>query len=171
MFLLSAEELQSPPAGPRLAEIVAGRRATRAEYQSLELTSSEWHRLPETARAQASDDPVGERPAPVTGTGVSAGVVEGFVRIVSDPSFAGVEPDEVLVAPVTDPSWSSIMFISSALVVDVGGMLSHAAVVARELRIPCVVGTGNGTRTPRTGDWVRVDGTAGTVEVLARGPA
>jgi pyruvate,water dikinase len=121
------------------------------------------------ARSVGEPDPEGG-PSVITGTGVSRGVVEGFARVVTDPSFADVEPDEVLIAPTTDPSWSSIMFISSALVVDMGGALSHAAVVARELRIPCVVGTRDGTRSLRTGDWVRVDGTAGTVEVLARGP-
>jgi pyruvate,water dikinase len=60
------------------------------------------------------------------------------------------------------------MFISSALVVDIGGPLSHAAVVARELAIPCVVNTRHGSRVLRTGDRVRVDGDAGTVEVLER---
>jgi pyruvate,water dikinase len=104
----------------------------------------------------------------VQGIGVSGGVVEGPVRVVTDPSFAEVEPDEILVAPVTDPSWSSIMFISAALVVDIGGALSHAAVVARELDIPCVVGTQNGSQALRTGDRVRVDGDAGIVELLAR---
>jgi pyruvate,water dikinase len=90
--------------------------------------------------------------------------------VVTDPSFTDVEPDEILVAPTTDPSWSSIMFISSALVVDIGGALSHAAVVAREFGIPCVVGTYDGTRVLRTGDRVRVDGTAGTVEIIERRP-
>jgi pyruvate,water dikinase len=84
------------------------------------------------------------------------------------PDFDEVEPDEVLVAPTTDPSWASIMFISSALIVDIGGALSHAAVVARELGIPCVVNTRTGTRELRTGDLVRVNGDAGTVEVLKR---
>jgi pyruvate,water dikinase len=59
------------------------------------------------------------------------------------------------------------MFLSAALVVDIGGALSHAAVVARELGIPCVVNTRHGSRTLHTGDRVRVDGTTGTVEVLA----
>ena len=72
----------------------------------------------------------------------------------------------MLVAETTDPSWSSIMFISSALVMDSGGALSHAAVVARELEIPCVVNTHTGTKRIRTGDRVRVDGDAGTVEIL-----
>jgi pyruvate,water dikinase len=60
------------------------------------------------------------------------------------------------------------MFVSAALVVDIGGALSHAAVVARELGIPCVVNTRTGTSVLRTGDRVRVDGKAGTVEVLER---
>jgi pyruvate,water dikinase len=171
VFLLTAEELAA--AGPRsaLRELVATRRATRADYRRLELTTTEWQGLPETTMAGSVGEPDPEGgPSVITGTGVSRGVVEGFARVVTDPSFADVEPDEVLIAPTTDPSWSSIMFISSALVVDMGGALSHAAVVARELRIPCVVGTRDGTRSLRTGDWVRVDGTAGTVEVLARGP-
>jgi pyruvate,water dikinase len=101
--------------------------------------------------------------AGVEGVGVSAGIVEGRVRVVLTPDFDEVEPDEVLVAPTTDPSWASIMFISGALVVDIGGALSHAAVVARELGIPCVVNTRTGTRELRTGDLVRVNGDAGTV--------
>jgi pyruvate,water dikinase len=95
-------------------------------------------------------------------------VVEGRVRVLLSPDFDAVEPDEILVAPTTDPSWSSVMFISSALVVDIGSALSHAAVVARELGLPCVVNTRSGTRDLRTGDLVRVDGTAGTVTVLER---
>jgi pyruvate,water dikinase len=63
------------------------------------------------------------------------------------------------------------MFVSSALVVDIGGLLSHAAVVARELGIPCVMGVGDGTTRIRTGDLLRVDGTAGTVEVLRHAPS
>jgi len=127
--------------------------------------ATEWQGPPETIEDESAAD---ERAELLTGTGVSAGVIDGVVRVVSDPSFTDVEPDEVLVAPTTDPSWSSIMFISSALVVDIGGALSHAAAVARELRIPCVVNTRNGSRVLRTGDRVRVDGDAGTVEVLAR---
>lgn len=164
VFMLTGPELLGA-LPPDVGALVRERRARRAECEQLEFASTEWEGLPEVSERSADE------PAPsdvVTGTGVSSGVVEGIVRVVSDPSFADVEPDEVLVAPTTDPSWSSIMFISSALVVDIGGALSHAAVVARELRIPCVVNTGNGTRLLATGDRVRVDGGAGTVEVLAR---
>ena len=90
--------------------------------------------------------------------------------VVTDPASAEVEPGDILVAHTTDPSWASIMFLCQALVVDIGGLLSHAAVVARELGIPCVMGTQQGTRTLRTGDRCRVDGSAGTVEVLERAP-
>ena len=92
-------------------------------------------------------------------------MVEGRVRVVTDPAFGDVEPGEVLVAPLTDPAWAPIMYCSAALVVDTGGMLSHAAVVARELSLPCVMGVEATTRL-RTGDLVRVDGTSGVVEIL-----
>jgi phosphohistidine swiveling domain-containing protein len=189
VFLLTAEELQADPR-PGLTAIAERRRATRAGYQQLKLTTTEWYGLPETepladaaepeagaaetradtAETGADTAETGVEATAISGAGVSSGVVEGFARVLIDPSFADVEPDEVLVAPTTDPSWSSVMFISAALVVDMGGALSHAAVVARELRIPCVVNTRDGTRRLRTGDWVRVDGSAGTVEILARGP-
>ena len=149
-------------------ELVALRRARRAEYQLLELPGS-WYRTPTVStRADAVDaGPDGT----LTGIGVSDGVVEGTVRVVLDPTFAEVEPDEILVTPTTDPSWASIMFISAGLVVDIGGQLSHAAVVARELGIPCVVNTRVGSRTLKTGDRVRVDGSTGSVEILSRASA
>jgi pyruvate,water dikinase len=104
----------------------------------------------------------------INGVGVSPGVVEGIARVVTDPACSEVEPGEILVTPATDPSWSSIMFISAALVVDIGGALSHAAIVARELAVPCVVNTKTASRAIRTGDRLRVDGTTGRVTVLER---
>jgi pyruvate,water dikinase len=168
VFMLSGEELLGPPPPAELDRLIASRRATLAAYQELEFASTEWRGLPDTVRIDRRPEGVADV---ISGTGVSGGVVDGTVRVVTDPSFADVQPDEILVAPTTDPSWSSIMFISSALIVDMGGTLSHAAVVARELRIPCVVNTRNGTRVLSTGDRVRVDGTAGTVEILARANA
>ncbi len=109
-----------------------------------------------------------ERAEEISGIGVSAGIVEGVVRVVTEAAFAEVEGGEILVTPTTDPSWASIMFISAALVVDIGGQLSHAAVVARELGIPCVVNTRNGSKALRTGDRVRVDGNTGIISVLER---
>lgn len=168
VFLLTGGELVSGlPADVRA--VVAERREWRAAHLAVDFATAAWAGLPELVPAAAGERPADAAPPPVVaGTGVSAGVVEGRARVVHDPSFAEVEPDEVLVARTTDPSWSSIMFVSSALVVDLGGALSHAAVVARELGLPCVVNTGDGTTRLRTGDLLRVDGDRGTVEVLER---
>jgi pyruvate,water dikinase len=164
VFYLTFEELTGawPPDARGL---IAKRRARREAFLAVDLPAT-WRGDPELSAigGDAGDEAVDM----VQGVGVSAGVVEGPARVVSDPSFADVQPDEVLVARTTDPSWSSIMFVSSALVVDIGGALSHAAVVARELGLPCVVSTRTGTRAIRTGDRVRVDGAAGTVEILER---
>jgi phosphohistidine swiveling domain-containing protein len=145
------------------AGLVARRRDRHRQYLALELPS-QWVGDPSPVRPSTDESLV------LTGVGVSPGVVEGPARVVDDPSFDEVEPGEILVAPSTDPSWSSIMFLSSALVVDIGGALSHAAIVARELGVPCVVNTQTGTRAIRTGDHCRVDGSTGTVTILKRAP-
>jgi pyruvate,water dikinase len=162
-FLTAGEITGSMPAD--LRAVVRERRAQYEEYQSYDLPES-WQGTPEPIRV--SDYTTCEV-TEVTGVGVSPGTAEGTVRVVTDPSFAEVKPDEILVAPTTDPSWASIMFVSKALVVDIGGTMSHAAVVARELGIPCVVNTKSGSRDLRTGDYCRVDGATGRVEVLRRG--
>jgi phosphohistidine swiveling domain-containing protein len=160
-YLLSEELLQVAP-GTALKEVVAERRARRAEYLAVRLPAF-WHGRPEVVDTAAPEE---AGAAVIQGIGASPGVVEGRVRVVLDPDFDDVEAGEILVAPTTDPSWASIMFTAGALVVDLGGLLSHAAVVARELGIPCVMGTGRGTRALHTGDLCRVDGQAGTIEVL-----
>jgi pyruvate,water dikinase len=164
VFYLTAQELTgSLPDNAR--EVVRFRASRRAEYQLVSIPEA-WTGMPESVAATATS--ANEDCDVISGTGVSAGVVDGTVRVVLGPDFTDVEPDEILVAPTTDPSWASIMFISAALVVDIGGPLSHAAVVARELGIPCVVNTRSGTRQLHTGDRVRVDGRVGTIEVLER---
>ena len=97
----------------------------------------------------------------------SAGIVEGKVRVLNDAADSGaLQPGEVLVTTVTNVGWTPLFPRAAAVVTDVGAPLSHAAIVARELGIPAVVGCGNATMRLSTGDLVRVDGTAGTVEVL-----
>jgi pyruvate,water dikinase len=145
---------------------VGARRKRRAEYERLRIESN-WTGTPAATPVHETASDEGES-GPVTGLGVSPGIVDGTVRVVTDPAFADVEPGDVLVSATTDPSWCSIMFVSAALVVDLGGMLSHAAVVARELGIPCVVNANDATKRLRTGDRVRVDGGNGVVEVLER---
>jgi pyruvate,water dikinase len=107
----------------------------------------------------------------LVGIGVSPGVVTGRARVVLDPARAeGLARGDILVCQTTDPSWASLFLVASGLVIDVGGPLSHGAIVARELGLPCVVNTKDGTRRLGTGDSIRVDGAAGTVEVLERAP-
>ncbi len=101
----------------------------------------------------------------------SAGVVVGRVRLITDPSrSAELQAGEVLVTTVTNVGWTPLFPRAAAVVTDVGAPLSHAAIVAREIGIPAVVGCGNATMRLRTGDRVRVDGTAGTVDVLTDEP-
>ncbi len=169
-FYLTGEELTGT-LPDHVRELVRKRRQRRRTYEHIGFRSTEWMGMPDAYVAEeevAADGGDGV----ITGTGASTGVAEGVVRVVTqDPDFAEIDPGEILVAPTTDPSWASIMYVSSGLVVDLGGMLSHAAVVARELGIPCVVNTRDGTKRLRTGDRVRVDGKAGTVEVLEPVPS
>ncbi|PQP22586.1 PEP/pyruvate-binding domain-containing protein [Rhodococcus opacus] len=165
IFYLTAAEVENTPSDVK--SLVRKRRERRDAYAALSIPS-EWKGMPEATPVGADDGLTAEGAMTLEGIGVSAGVVEGIAHVLYEPDFAAVQPGEVLVTPTTDPSWSSVMFISSALVVDIGGALSHAAVVARELRVPCVVNTRSGSRTIKTGDRIRVNGNSGTVEVLER---
>jgi pyruvate,water dikinase len=94
----------------------------------------------------------------------SPGLASGPVRIVKDVSeFGELMPGEVLVAPATNPAWTPLFQRAAAVVVDTGGSASHAAIVAREYGIPAVMGTFDGTRKLRDGQWIQVDGSRGLV--------
>ena len=82
----------------------------------------------------------------------------------NDP--AALEPGDILVAPITDPSWTPLFVPAAAVVVDVGAPLSHAIIVSRELGIPCVISATDGTRRIPDGAMIRVDGGTGEVTVL-----
>jgi phosphohistidine swiveling domain-containing protein len=138
------------------------RRAYYEHYQSLDVPEV-WQGEPEPVAAGTAAADVS-----ISGIGASPGVVEGPVRVVLDPSDVQVEEGEILVARHTDPAWASLMFLSAGLISDIGGLMSHTAVVARELGIPCVVNTRTASRILNTGDRIRLDGTNGTVEVIAR---
>ncbi|MGC9521236.1 MAG: PEP/pyruvate-binding domain-containing protein [Anaerolineae bacterium] len=102
------------------------------------------------------------------GTPCSPGTVTAPARVLENPAdFDTMEPGDVLVAGITTPAWTPLFAMASAVVTDVGGPLSHGSIVAREYGIPAVLGTGNATRRLKTGDRVRVDGSAGTVEILS----
>jgi pyruvate,water dikinase len=144
--------------------VAAFRRAKRQEYLALRVPDS-WTGVATPTKIEASEAAVaGDE---LSGLAVSPGVVEGRARVVLDAATSELEPGEVLVCETTDPSWASLFLVASALVIDIGGALSHGAIVARELGVPCVINTRTGTRRLRTGDLLRVDGDRGTVTVLA----
>src|SRR5207302_2023940 len=107
------------------------------------------------------------------GTGVlkgvagSPGVAEGPARVVRDVSeLAAVQDGEVLVCAATSPAWSPVFARLAATVSDVGGIMSHTAIVCREYKLPAVVGTGHAVVSIKTGQRVRVDGDQGVVTIL-----
>ena len=121
-------------------------------------------RLHAWAATAGGGDGVGD----VSGYAASPGVVEGVARVVRSVDEIGtVQQDEILVCSVTAPSWGPVFPKIAAAVSDIGGMMSHAAIVAREYGLPAVVGTGNATSAIKTGDRVRVDGNTGTVTILS----
>jgi phosphohistidine swiveling domain-containing protein len=105
----------------------------------------------------------------IKGAAGSAGCVEGLARIMANPEESDqFHPGEILVTRMTDISWTPIFPHAAAVVTDIGAPLSHAAIVARELGIPAVVGCQDATTRLKTGDHIRVDGSTGTVEITQR---
>jgi phosphohistidine swiveling domain-containing protein len=161
IFYLTLPELRTGlPAD--VSALVADRRRERASYASLELPTVWSGEAVPIETVPIADDNV------IVGSGASPGVVEGRARVVTSPDDADIAEGEILIAHNTDPSWASLMFLSSGLVADIGGVMSHTAIVARELSLPCVVNTKFATKALRTGDMIRVNGARGTVEVLER---
>ncbi|MEN4099352.1 MAG: PEP-utilizing enzyme [Anaerolineaceae bacterium] len=106
--------------------------------------------------------------ASMHGSPVSPGSSEGYVRVVIDPRQANLKPGEILVCPGTDPSWTPLFPLSAGLIMEVGGMMTHGAVVAREYGIPAIVGVDQATTRLHTGQYIRMDGSSGLIEVLEK---
>ena len=103
----------------------------------------------------------------LTGMAASPGSVEGPARIIHNPEEVNdLQQGEILVAPITAPSWAPVFPKIQACVTDIGGMMSHAAIVCREYGVPAVTGTGFATDKIKTGDMIRVDGSSGKVTIL-----
>ncbi len=103
----------------------------------------------------------------IHGYAASSGIAEGVARVLRDVNEIGqIQAGEILVCPVTAPSWGPIFGKIAATVSDIGGTMSHAAIIAREYGMPAVVGTGQGTKRIKTGQRVRVDGDRGVVRIL-----
>jgi rifampicin phosphotransferase len=100
------------------------------------------------------------------GSPVSPGSVRGAVRVVLDPRQAGLLPGEIMVCPGTDPSWTPLFLTAAGLVMEVGGMMTHGAVVAREYGIPAIVGVDRATERLQTGQQIEMDGSSGRIKLL-----
>ena len=175
IFYLHTDESARLAAGelPEARAVVAERRITLDRAACLVPPASLGAPLP----AGFNQDPMIARmfgfgaARPVTGNvvhgiGASRGIFRGRARVVLDLDDADrVEPGDVLVCPFTAPPWTPLFAIAGAVVTDVGGVLSHSAIAAREYAVPCVCGTGTATRAIPDGAVVTVDGAAGTVVI------
>ena len=162
IFFLTLQEAHAALAGEDMRDLVRQRRADYAhELQRRHVP-----------RVLLSD---GTEPAPIgtadgtasqgilRGTPASPGSVTGRARVILDPTGAYLEPGEILVAPSTDPGWTPLFLTAGGLVMEMGGAISHGAVVAREYGIPAVVGVADATERITTGQQITVDGAAGKV--------
>ena len=162
---LDLREIRRGLAGEPLQNLIARRRAT---YEA-ELARGHLPRIllsdgtePETTLVRAP------LPGELVGSPASSGVVRAPARVVLDPRGARLEPGEILVAPSTDPGWTPLFLTAGGLVMEMGGAMSHGAVVAREYGIPAVVGVPDAVRRIRTGQLITVDGAAGLVRLEQR---
>jgi len=164
VFHLTLDELLALP-----GDVLA-----RVERRRVDLERMRAVRMPATVsgswRPEPDVDPMTEGKQ-LSGIGVSDGIVEGVVRVVSADADADVEPGEILVTRLADVGHTALFGPAAAVVTDLGGPLSRAAVVARELGVPCVVHTKDASVRLVTGAYVRVDGAEGTVVVLSPAPA
>ena len=164
VFFLSLPEARAALAGEDLRLVV---RERRIDYER----ELERRRVPRVLLSDGTTPTVEARGAPeeedglLRGTAASGGVVVGAARVVLDPSVAALEPGEILVTPSTDPGWTPLFLTAGGLVMEMGGAMSHGAVVAREYGIPAVVGVPDATERIVTGQRITVDGAAGTIAV------
>lgn len=172
VWLLSLSELIEALEGPApgTGERVAARRAEQARFAQLRpprILTSEGE-SPEVHPPRA-----GLPAGALGGSAASAGRVEGVARVVLDPTRDSLAPGEILVAPFTDPGWTPLFVHAAGLVMEVGGLMTHGSVVAREYGIPAVVGVPDATRRIQSGQRIRVNGDGGFVEILdpEEGPA
>lgn len=145
------------------AELIDERKDAFRAYQSLSaprVLTSDGEALSGAYRRE--DLPPGALP----GMAVSAGTVEGRARVVSDIGQADLDPGDILVTAYTDPSWTPLFVAIRGLVTEVGGLMTHGAVIAREYGLPAVVGVEHATELIRDGQRIRVHGTDGYVEIL-----
>jgi pyruvate,water dikinase len=165
IFYLSFQELHDVVRTNEVDDqLISERKLAFASYQALtppRVLTSEGEVL---TGAYARDGlPAGA----LAGLPVSRGTIEGRARVVLDMAEAELEPGDILVTAYTDPSWTPLFVTIKGLVTEVGGLMTHGAVIAREYGLPAVVGVEQATRLIRDGQRIRVHGTDGYVEILA----
>lgn len=158
VFYLTHDELFA--ARTDRAALIARRRAERERLTRVDLPL----RFTQPMKLVTATDGLGS-PAVIVGMPAVAGTIVGRVRVMRSPDD-DMEPGEVLVARATDTGWTPFFATAAAVVTDIGGAMSHAAIVAREFGIPAVVGTENASRVLADGQLVEVNGTTGVVTVL-----
>ena len=163
-WFLRFEELQEVVrTGAAESDLIAQRRQAHEVSRSMTpprvLTS-------EGEAVAAAYDRGGLPDGALPGLAVSTGVVEGRARVILDLAEADVEPGDILVTVGTDPSWSPLFVSIAGLVTEVGGLMTHGAVIAREYGLPAVVGVEHATQVIRDGQRIRIDGTHGFVELV-----
>jgi phosphohistidine swiveling domain-containing protein len=159
-FYLSVDEVDALP--PDVAALVAQRRAEQRRLVGIippAVFSGSWRPSVTSPSALASGDTL-------CGVGVSGGRVRGRVRIVRPETIDDLQPNEILVAEVTDVGYTAAFCYAAAVVTELGGPMSHAALVAREFGFPCVVDVQDATRRLPTGALIEVDGNTGEIRVL-----
>ncbi|MFD7921075.1 rifamycin-inactivating phosphotransferase [Streptomyces sp. NPDC059740] len=163
-FYLTFDELREVVRSHRVDDrLIRRRKEEFRSYQALtppRVLTSDGEALSGSYRRE--DVPAGA----LAGLPVSAGTVEGRARVVLDLSQAALEAGDILVTTYTDPSWSPLFVGIAGLVTEVGGLMTHGAVIAREYGLPAVVGVEQATRLIRDGQRIRVHGTDGYVEIL-----
>jgi rifampicin phosphotransferase len=165
IFYLRFEELYDAVRTNRVDEaLIRRRRDAFRSYQALtppRVLTSDGEML--TGAYRRGDLPAGA----LVGLAVSAGTVEGRARVILDLAEADLEAGDILVTAYTDPSWTPLFVAIQGLVTEVGGLMTHGAVIAREYGLPAVVGVEHATRLIRDGERIRVHGTDGYVEILS----
>nr|WP_296069510.1 rifamycin-inactivating phosphotransferase [uncultured Actinoplanes sp.] len=164
IYYLTFDELHDVVRTNRVDDrLVERRKDAFASYQALtppRVLTSDGEAL--TGAYRRDDLPAGA----LVGLPVSAGTVEGRARVILDMATADLEPGDILVTAHTDPSWTPLFVAVAGLVTEVGGLMTHGAVIAREYGLPAVVGVVDATRLIRDGQRIRVHGTGGYVEIL-----
>ena len=166
IFFITLQEAHAALAGEDMRQVVRERHAAydfemRRRHVPRVLLSDGT----EPAPASSADPPAAESQHMLRGAPASPGRITAQARVILDPTGARLEPGEILVAPSTDPGWTPLFLTAGGLVMEMGGMMSHGAVVAREYGIPAVVGVPDATNRITTGQQITVDGAAGTVTI------